>query len=355
MRRHEAEPCPEETVVQQRPSHHGQQLLCLQRHLDPQSSKSFFKISQKVYGFVFCEHVSALEEAYILTCGTCYKDAATSYEASKANFAAQQNSMRLEMQAILRIGCYLGSLDATDKSAALSRCAGLDHTQHADVVSITLTYPSPPAASCSALAGTAGTEEYEASVYQELPSDAPAGECTASCCKPVGQVAEHQGLLSWPIGFAKWGTVGSLGLMDTGFTGMAWMRFRRAIHWAHPIISISKSDTGSNEGFGIRAGHGLYFSIYDGECHGGNSGDVDVGTWTHLAFTYDPSNHAVIMYRDGDLAKACTKSAKLSSDLNVVLSTGRAWSDLYNVYLFKRVMTQEEIRELKGNEPVVEL
>ena len=123
-----------------------------------------------------------------MACKTCYTDAATSYESSKPGFASQQQSMRHEMEAILRITCYLNALDDADKSAALTTCSGQDHSTDAEVVSIALTYPNPLEASCSAPSGVAGTAEYEASVYGVLPSDAPAAACAASCCDTSPQL-----------------------------------------------------------------------------------------------------------------------------------------------------------------------
>mmetsp|Transcript_42355 Transcript_42355/g.78941 ORF Transcript_42355/g.78941 Transcript_42355/m.78941 type:complete len:563 (+) Transcript_42355:62-1750(+) len=124
----------------------------------------------------------AYSEAVTVACETCFKDAATSYESGRSAFAAEQDSMRQEMKAILRITCYLNSLDSTDKSAAMSACASQDHSSHAEVMKIALTYPTPLTASCPEPEGIAGSAKYEASVYGVLPSDAPAESCAASCC-----------------------------------------------------------------------------------------------------------------------------------------------------------------------------
>ena len=180
------------------------------------------------------------------------------------------------------------------------------------------------------------------------------------CKAPVAQAPKdrlfaHEGLLSYDdSGIKKWGTVGDLGLMTKPFTGMAWWRVRRRIEWHHPIISIGTSDVGNkNEGIGFRAGHGLYISLGGRECHGGNWNAAQ-GTWLHLAYSYDPTTKEVKMYRDGALAKTCSHTHKMTADWYVVSSAKRSWGDLYDIYLYNRIMDLDEIKTLMGSEPTVE-
>lgn len=177
------------------------------------------------------------------------------------------------------------------------------------------------------------------------PCEAPVAQA------PKDRLFAHEGLLSYDeSGIKKWGTVGDLGLMTKPFTGMAWWRVRRRIEWHHPIISLG---TG-NEGIGFRAGHGLYIRLGGGECHGGKYWDVDPGTWLHLAYTYDPTTKEVKMYRDGGLAKTCSHTQKMTKDWEVFSSARRSWGDLYNIYLYNRIMDLDEIKTLMGSEPTLE-
>lgn len=111
----------------------------------------------------------------------CHNRAVLSYNAQVDLARAQEKSLRVEWEGLLRLRCMSEVFDLPDadkKSEGMNKCRNQDHT--AEVTrTIALIYPPvPDPLPCSPLSARTLV------VYGTLPAGAPAKPCTSQCCGP---------------------------------------------------------------------------------------------------------------------------------------------------------------------------
>ncbi|CAE7391292.1 unnamed protein product [Symbiodinium natans] len=149
-----------------------------------------------------CSYAQA-ETSRCETMEECFKQAASTHSNLMATQNAELEALRKEWRALLRMECLI----TTFTTAESGRAAAIDNCQTMDVVGqastdLSVVEPTTPAMpTCAAPTDTVGSQAYRTAQYGSLPSEAPAKECVASCCKATGGFSglDFSGLSS-PLG-----------------------------------------------------------------------------------------------------------------------------------------------------------
>jgi len=124
--------------------------------------------------------------AALAGCDACYNALKKSLDDKKAkNWPEQQQALEQEMGVLLRMECYLSTIEKTsyaDRKKAIDACTQKASAAGVGIGALSLAFPSAPAKKCTEPAGLAGSAKYKASYYDTLPANAPATTCSASCC-----------------------------------------------------------------------------------------------------------------------------------------------------------------------------
>ncbi|CAE7226361.1 unnamed protein product [Symbiodinium natans] len=109
----------------------------------------------------------------------CRSQATLSYDLVRNTVKARESNLHDEWKALKHIECILEAMVGSNIMSAAQECGrAIYSVAHLMVVYITM----PPCQACEDLAEVPGTADYNATVFADIPANAPVTECAASCC-----------------------------------------------------------------------------------------------------------------------------------------------------------------------------
>lgn len=276
---------------------------------------------------------------------SCYNQALSNYNGVVRTARIQEAGLKTEFEAVLRLGCLSDVFAVADGSRAdaIAACKAADYAK--EVAPLSLNYPAAPASpSCSVPSGLAGSAAYQQAQYNSLPANAPARQCTATCCtaavspSPVQTVVQDASLMwntpnvlqtaSAPFPFQA-------NLAGQSFTFAVWLQKPRDASTGYrnsknenfqTVLSTQNSPGGCSNSFHFALSDNMmYFGTYCQDCPA-NGISVPIDQWFHAAWVYDASAREQRMFINGNRVGGCGGKPAYQGPATLVLGADQRGS-----------------------------
>jgi hypothetical protein len=113
---------------------------------------------------------------------SCYNQFTTTFRVQQQGFNDRASGLQSQWSLVLQLQCFMNSLQSVNIST--SNCTNQTLLNGIANRTLVLYYPPIPKTplTCQSASGYAGTTSYEQNLYNNLPGNAKAKFCTASCC-----------------------------------------------------------------------------------------------------------------------------------------------------------------------------